>query len=136
MSVSSHTSSTFHLAVYVGSRIIISGPKSGFYYIKWHHISRSKESPGYWMDFMAGWDKVWKSFPLALNKNKSRCKQETTTNMKQKNIPFAVVFTLKNTKKHKFYWRIFFNISSKPDVFHSILGTANTVLIDPSYLLA
>lgn len=34
------------------------------------------------MDFMDGRDKVWKSFPLALNKNKSRYKQEKATNMK------------------------------------------------------
>lgn len=59
--------------------------------------------------------------------------------MKQKNIPFVLVFTLKISKKktpHQFYLRLsLFNISYKPDVFHLILQTANILLIDPTYLL-
>lgn len=52
-SANTHTSSTFHLAVYIGSRIIANGLKSGFYNIKWHHISRSKEALGIrWISWM------------------------------------------------------------------------------------
>lgn len=53
------------------------------------------------MDFMDGRDKVWESFLLASSKNKSRYKQEKTTNMTEKNIPFVLVFALKNKKKNK-----------------------------------
>lgn len=43
-SANSHTRFTFHLAVFVGNRIIVNGPPSGFSNTKWHHISGSSEA--------------------------------------------------------------------------------------------
>lgn len=82
-SANSHTRFTFHLAVFVGNRIIVNGPPTGFPNTKWHHISSSSEAAlG-----TAGisWVEETKSNYLFLwlsVKNKSRCKQEKKTHVK------------------------------------------------------
>lgn len=57
------------------------------------------------MDFMDGWDQVWKSFPLALNKNKFPYKQEKDNPYEIEKPIFCIDLYPKNIKNTHFTYK-------------------------------